>query len=250
MKYNVGDEICLRAKITSVHKDANYPYYINICIGDTNWICDEYACQESAIVNLASGFNEDKIADALGKCSCLHEEYGKQVCYGTKEREECSCEGDPNKCNFYPEKRNNTRYMIADTTEKGTIVTADLYRTTLEKISYMDYGDILTEFDIPEYGDVRNREEAIVYLIKTRTPKEVVEIYEDYDYRNILYTNYVIENESNGKQYLVTKIFNNIVYMIAIDGETRSEDVSIMKKDKYKKIDRNMTIQEFFSKEV
>lgn len=26
-------------------------------------------------------------------------------CYGTKEREECSCGGDKTKCNFYPEKR-------------------------------------------------------------------------------------------------------------------------------------------------
>lgn len=26
-------------------------------------------------------------------------------CYGTKEREECSCGGDETKCNFYPEKR-------------------------------------------------------------------------------------------------------------------------------------------------
>lgn len=28
-----------------------------------------------------------------------------QICNGTKEREECSCNGDVTKCNFYPEKR-------------------------------------------------------------------------------------------------------------------------------------------------
>ena len=28
-----------------------------------------------------------------------------QYCIGTKECEECSCDGDPAKCNFYPEKR-------------------------------------------------------------------------------------------------------------------------------------------------
>lgn len=39
------------------------------------------------------------------KCTCFHEEYGKTVCYGTKEREECSCAGDKCKCNFYPEYR-------------------------------------------------------------------------------------------------------------------------------------------------
>lgn len=30
----------------------------------------------------------------------------KNVCNGTKEREECTCGGDPAKCDFYPEKRN------------------------------------------------------------------------------------------------------------------------------------------------
>lgn len=39
------------------------------------------------------------------KCTCFHEEYGRTVCYGTKEREECSCAGDKSKCNFYPEYR-------------------------------------------------------------------------------------------------------------------------------------------------
>ena len=34
-------------------------------------------------------------------CECYKIEYGKTVCYGTKEREECSCSGDKNKCNFY-----------------------------------------------------------------------------------------------------------------------------------------------------
>lgn len=38
-------------------------------------------------------------------CSCHHVEYGKQVCWGTKEMEECSCGGDESKCNFYPDKR-------------------------------------------------------------------------------------------------------------------------------------------------
>lgn len=34
-------------------------------------------------------------------CECYKIEYGKAICYGTKEREECSCGGDKNKCNFY-----------------------------------------------------------------------------------------------------------------------------------------------------
>lgn len=35
------------------------------------------------------------------ECDCFHEEHRKTVCYGTKEREECSCGGDKSKCNFY-----------------------------------------------------------------------------------------------------------------------------------------------------
>ena len=41
------------------------------------------------------------------------ESYSKpiQICNGTKEREECSCNSDPTKCNFYPEKRKENKYM-------------------------------------------------------------------------------------------------------------------------------------------
>lgn len=52
------------------------------------------------------------------KCSCYHKKLDVRwtkganyhmnyvgVCWGTKEREPCSCEGDERKCDFYPEKR-------------------------------------------------------------------------------------------------------------------------------------------------
>ena len=48
----------------------------------------------------------------MSNCSCYHPIiYSKHPpiyrdeCWGTKEREECSCGGDERKCNFYPEKR-------------------------------------------------------------------------------------------------------------------------------------------------
>lgn len=55
----------------------------------------------------------------MNKCDCYHKEtlvVGYEfpnlpvrkaigVCYGTKEREECTCGGDKHRCNFYPEKR-------------------------------------------------------------------------------------------------------------------------------------------------
>lgn len=34
-----------------------------------------------------------------------------QICNGTKEREECSCNGDKSKCNFYPENRKESKTM-------------------------------------------------------------------------------------------------------------------------------------------
>lgn len=34
-----------------------------------------------------------------------------QICNGTKEREECSCNGDKSKCNFYPKNRKESKTM-------------------------------------------------------------------------------------------------------------------------------------------
>lgn len=38
-------------------------------------------------------------------CKCYRIENGRPVCYGTKEKEPCSCNGVPEDCDFYPEKR-------------------------------------------------------------------------------------------------------------------------------------------------
>lgn len=35
----------------------------------------------------------------------------KQICNGTRECEECSCDGDTTKCDFYPEKRKEKKVM-------------------------------------------------------------------------------------------------------------------------------------------
>lgn len=43
----------------------------------------------------------------MKKCSCWH----CGTCWGTKEREECSCNGDEYKCDFYPEKRKEVEHM-------------------------------------------------------------------------------------------------------------------------------------------
>jgi hypothetical protein len=38
-------------------------------------------------------------------CECFEHVYGHDVCYGTKELEECSCGGDRRKCDFYEDIR-------------------------------------------------------------------------------------------------------------------------------------------------
>lgn len=61
-------------------------------------------------------------------CKCYHAEknfIGKiGVCWGTKEREACSCEGDEAKCDFYDYVRNRA---------KKTITNADRIRAMTDK---------------------------------------------------------------------------------------------------------------------
>lgn len=43
----------------------------------------------------------------MERCKCWH--HG--TCWGTKECEECICDGDITKCNFYPEKRKEGKHV-------------------------------------------------------------------------------------------------------------------------------------------
>ena len=50
----------------------------------------------------------EKPYDNVKTCECYHEHkdwIGKGECFGTKEREMCSCDGDMRRCDFYPEVR-------------------------------------------------------------------------------------------------------------------------------------------------
>lgn len=83
----------------------------------------------------------------MEKCNCYHEEkricgwLSPQVpvtkpvgvCWGTKEREECSCGGDQSKCNFYPEKRADANVGYQRTVDDlGRIAIPKDIRKTLE----------------------------------------------------------------------------------------------------------------------
>lgn len=56
------------------------------------------------------------------KCDCYHEyDVMNGECWGTRERELCSCGGDTEYCNYYPDKRkmkDNTPTMTRAEAEK------------------------------------------------------------------------------------------------------------------------------------
>lgn len=62
-------------------------------------------------------------------CSSYNIEFGKTVCYGTKEREACNCEGDESKCNFYPEKREKANKRCLNV-ERRSLILTELYSMT------------------------------------------------------------------------------------------------------------------------
>lgn len=90
----------------------------------------------------------------MEKCSCWEEserivgwykdqsiEKTKQICNGTREREECSCDGDESKCNFYPENRKenkimNTAEMWIKAQEDGYCYEAINYNERQEVVLY------------------------------------------------------------------------------------------------------------------
>lgn len=65
----------------------------------------------------------------------------KNVCNGTKEREECTCGGDPAKCDFYPEKRLAAKKKASEA--NGTKATSVYYAHHLWK-----YGTKIEQHEI------------------------------------------------------------------------------------------------------
>lgn len=239
MKYNAGDEILVKVTVDRVDaKDTIYPYCISYHDGNGKTINGIWM-PEDIIVGLVSNIQEKQEVGIVKKCPCLHEEYGKQVCYGTKEREECSCEGDPNKCNFYLEKR----------TENKTDITAEKYQKVLRELIKLEFYEYLAMFDWSDYEAPLNKNGCLEAVVERYTPKEVIDIYEEYIDKNVFRPNDVVQYNVSNKQYLVTKIFENKVHMIAVDGETIVISSDGIKKDKWEKVKQNVLIQEFFSKE-
>lgn len=66
----------------------------------------------------------------MEKCNCYHEDYGKSECWGTKERDVCSCGGDETKCNVYPKLMTTAQVIesMKHSKEKNTFMTITEYR--------------------------------------------------------------------------------------------------------------------------
>ena len=63
---------------------------------------DLYYTSEAAQTNAISAWNTRCLIETpTDKCSCYMIEYGRAVCYGTKERDLCSCQGNRKRCDFY-----------------------------------------------------------------------------------------------------------------------------------------------------
>lgn len=77
------------------------------------------------------------------KCDCHVVEHGMSVCLGTKEMETCTCEGNRQKCNFYPLDREKSE-------EKDTIEE----KFTIATPTIKDSGD-RTEFASGAVRDMR-----------------------------------------------------------------------------------------------
>lgn len=61
---------------------------------------DAYKKWENFVVGVVD--DENQQTPLPKPCKFFNKEYGKTVCYGTREKDECTCGGDKQKCDFYP----------------------------------------------------------------------------------------------------------------------------------------------------
>lgn len=240
MKYKENDEIWIKARIESINSgtDRFLPYHVSIEANGKN--SDGFL----TYINISDKCETKPVED---KCSCLHEEYGKQVCYGTKECEECLCDGDQSECDFYPEKRQ--KYFETASEEDLFARYANIYQSFLNRLHSLNYSKLLEIFDLDEYR-FRTKADIIMELNMLYRPKRIIEIYNQYKKQFVVYQNDIIEDIKQKKEFLVTKIEDKGLCMISRDGDVRTSNHKYLTDNIYRKTGKNMTIQEFFSKEV
>lgn len=83
------------------------------------------------------------------KCDCFHIEHSTPCCWGTKEREQCSCGGDRCKCDQYPEiKEKALKEVGADNACDDWKTTGTVLRVFFgERISNQDLDKIFEYLD-------------------------------------------------------------------------------------------------------
>lgn len=139
--------------------------------------------------------------------------------------------------------------VIAESTERETIVTADLYRETLNNIQKMLYTDILQMMGWLEYEAPLNREGCITRIIENYTPKGVVDTYEEFKHNNTVNVGDVIYLESDKKEYIVTQIENGRYSLIRQDGYTTSvayqNHLNTIPRNAYKKIKSGVDLKSY-----
>lgn len=85
------------------------------------------------------------------------------VCNGTKERSECSCNGDEAKCNFYPEKRKkannelNTAEMWLAAQKDGETYVTNFRNTSYQKDKGFLINDEYKYSDTPSLAEWMNK---------------------------------------------------------------------------------------------
>ena len=126
----------------------------------------------------------------MSKCSCHHiEKYYhngylrsvRQECWGTKERDECSCGGDRTKCDFYPEVREKALKEIELKFGEWISVEDRLPAKNQEVLVYRRYHsdlmNVYTYLDNDEWEDnygywSRTNDEGITHwMLLPRPPK-------------------------------------------------------------------------------
>ncbi len=70
--------------------------------GLSHWECP--FCHSKVSKNLQNLVSREEIIQKRPMCDCYDSYYKR--CNGTKEREECYCNGNTKECTHYPEKRN------------------------------------------------------------------------------------------------------------------------------------------------
>lgn len=166
-------------------------------------------------------------------CDCFHIKGGNPVCFGTKEQDVCSCNGDRTKCDFYPDVKEKA-------TEQNRVVTAEEYRDAL---CYLYCGvtsaTVNTIFNMP-----LSFSWSMLDILDNYTPTDVVDAVREYKKEYDVCRYEIFENNNADEDWLVTYVNYNTVYLINREGKTASMGKDVLLKE-YKRTGETRYLQDF-----